>query len=72
LDSDGDGNADCRDPDCDGVSGCEFGIDIYTFLDTAGDDVTTTSLMDCFQAISQSPDLALAVTEESDTRQVQM
>ncbi|HEU5181313.1 MAG TPA: MopE-related protein [Candidatus Polarisedimenticolia bacterium] len=62
LDNDGDGHADCADPDCFVQAACAPAV--YSFTDTAGDDVTGTSLKDFFNAhpAAASDFLLLSIT----------
>jgi hypothetical protein len=52
-DNDGDGTADCDDPDCLPDAVCQ--PDLFTFTDTFADDIATTALSSFFGSITTGP-----------------
>ena len=53
LDNEGDGYIDCTDPDCQGSPACVPAV--FTFVDTAGNDLAPTALWSFFSSITVSP-----------------
>ena len=53
VDNDGDGLADCADPDCLSQSICAPAV--FSFVDTRGDDISDTALLDFFSSTGAGP-----------------
>jgi len=53
LDNEGDGFTDCADTDCQADPACVPAV--FTFVDTAGNDVATTALWSFFSGLTVSP-----------------